>query len=215
MLRYLFASLIDEEIRRDAEFRTSLAKERAEAGARPQYDRSRPPSMIQIPQAAFLPPDSGSATTPRASRNPFRPMPTPGMTVGVATPGSALLSPPLPTGHLSPAWEDRELARTTSRSTVGTGGRSAVGGPPSSFDYFNSKPVSSSSAIAETPGSTLSGVPMTPGDNDGAEEGKSSSNFGKRLRMSFTAKSKASVLKPALPETPRPAPVDERASTLR
>lgn len=216
VLRYLFASLVDEELRRDAAFRATLA-----SAPQPRYDRSQPPSMIQLPQAAFLSGDaSSSVATPRASRNPFRPMPTPGMTVSVATPGNALLSPSLPSGsHASgTANDERELTRNTPRTLPGAAKKSlerTAGVPPSAFDYFSARAVGSGSgsgsAIAETPGSTLSRVvPMTPSDAGG--DGSAVGSFGKRLRMSFTNKVKTTVVqRPVVPETPKsvPAPLVE------
>ena len=141
VLRYLFAGLIDEEVRRDAAYRATLA-----SASLPRYNRSQPPSMIQIPQAAF-PGTSSTIATPRASRNPFRPMPTPGMTVSVATPGTALMSPSLPLGsHTSgTANDERELTRNSSRTLSGPAKKSlerTAGAPPSAFDYFSSRAVS-------------------------------------------------------------------------
>ncbi|KAK4165112.1 hypothetical protein QBC43DRAFT_316793 [Cladorrhinum sp. PSN259] len=86
VLRYLFANLIDEEIRRDEAFRHKLNEPLIKRTGGP---RMLPPLAISIPApGGWGSPDSSSAT-PRATGLQYPPM-TPGMAIGLATPGSPM-----------------------------------------------------------------------------------------------------------------------------
>ncbi|KAK3684307.1 hypothetical protein B0T22DRAFT_501538 [Podospora appendiculata] len=87
VLRYLFANLVDEEIRRDEAHRQKLnetAEKRMAAG------RPKPSMAISIPPSAVWEQLESTSTTPRPNGFHYPPM-TPGMAIGSATPG-----PPMP-----------------------------------------------------------------------------------------------------------------------
>ncbi|KAK7535884.1 uncharacterized protein J3D65DRAFT_626600 [Phyllosticta citribraziliensis] len=170
ILRYLFANLIDEEIKRDEAFREWLLNEKKQRG--------KSPGTIQIPQStmngwkdASAP---SSATTLRANGAGL-PLHTPGLAIGVATPAAA---PPLPTSHstaLPPtAEEGGNLEKSTSRGSQDR----------ASGDYFSQQAPPLSPSVSATPrDSHDEGVPQSPStEKDGGKEG---TMFGRKFKMSF------------------------------
>jgi WD repeat-containing protein 48 len=141
VLRYLFDNLIDEEIKRDETFRKQLLDSK-----RQSIERPRPQSNIQIPSnnitnwkdAASGP---ASSTTLRPTNGFHLPPHTPGLAIGLATPGplqqtvsqTTTLSPSAEEGH--PAVYSPNHPRTSSERA--------------SSDYFSSH--------------TFSGTPVLPG----------------------------------------------------
>lgn len=97
VLRYLFANLIDEEIRRDEAFRQKLNEAVAKRTA--VMGRAVPPLAISIPSRPGWASSETSATTPRANGSHYPPT-TPGFGIGLATPGSP--APPVPEGFTTP-----------------------------------------------------------------------------------------------------------------
>ncbi|KAL1840528.1 hypothetical protein VTJ49DRAFT_349 [Mycothermus thermophilus] len=92
VLRYLFANLIDEEIRRDEDFRQKLN----EGAVKKTTGRVLPPLAISIPPHPNFSSNQPSSATPRAGLPPM----TPGFGIGMATPGSPV--PPTLDGLASP-----------------------------------------------------------------------------------------------------------------
>lgn len=199
VLRYLFAGLVDEEIRRDEEVRLEI-----EAKNRRSHERNptKPSMSIQMPHVTFNQDQSnGSTTTPRPGRGKVPFLFTPGLSIGLATPGGALTSPAnSQSGLLSP----------------GLDGRRTPGGKPQTpaernGDYFSARPAT---ATAETPAAGK--VPMTPAEteDDGAvlspsENGAAKANaasLSKRLRISFTGKK---LGRTQAAEPLKPPPVEE------
>ncbi|KAK0708951.1 hypothetical protein B0T26DRAFT_387808 [Lasiosphaeria miniovina] len=89
VLRYLFANLIDEEIRRDEAHRWKLneaVENRLVTG------RGNPPLAISIPPSDGWAALDSDGPTPRANGSQYPPV-TPGFAIGLATPGSPL--PPI------------------------------------------------------------------------------------------------------------------------
>ncbi|KAI1076502.1 WD40 repeat-like protein [Whalleya microplaca] len=180
ILRYLFAKLIDEEIRRDEEYRQKLNEgvEMRQAAA-----RRNPPAIITIPSTngqGWEARDS-PVTTPRANGASV-PM-TPGHGIGVATPGTHL--PGVPEGVPLPNSPlDKRPSQQFSR--------------PSGDDYFTG-----GISVADAPAQATSAAPTTTDTKDenpkspveGKEKEKDSGKspgtpLGKKFRMGMSFGSK-------------------------
>jgi WD repeat-containing protein 48 len=189
VLRNLFTTLVDEEIKRDEVYRRSF---RTEAQSKPTngIQRKNIPPAIMLPpldiQSPLLSPNS--LLTPRAT-NILVPM-TPGMPIKAATPGLQTTHTPgqAPATLPSTAEEgsdSEEKALEASQTPVTT---------DRSSDYFsNSAGVpsgapSESGRIPATPSEALGpGInPVSP--NDDKEEKKKSTIFGKKFQMAFPKK---------------------------
>ena len=215
MLRYLFAKLIDEEVRRDEEYRKNLITPDAPS----RMQRSQAPSSIAIP--SFNPPssslngklNSSSTLTPRPM-NGTGTASTPGFSIGLATP-AVNLSNTQPHNHFAPTAEEGggTLEKHTSNQS-----HSREAGDRSS-DYFTSKlnqPQTSEGISGETtkppatPGNDIPGSPgpQSPGggDTDTPAE-KKKGLFGKKFKMNFPTKmGRTSV-------DAKPPTVEEKAPT--
>lgn len=187
MLRNLFNSLIDEEIRRDEVYRRNLQNGTPNGG---MQRRNAPPSMVlpSSPSASSnnRPADTSSMVPPRPLYGVV-PM-TPGLSIGVATPGvpASNLSSQL-AGHLTPTAEE-EAGLEKGQSGAGQQFPSA----DRSSDYFSSIPNShqseASSEHNKAPATPGEGPPpvMTPtSPTDDKEEKKRGSLFGKNFKMTF------------------------------
>lgn len=170
VLRYLFAGLIDEEIRRDEAYRNDL-----KASLPSNNQQSRSLHLGTLPPRRFdgwqkSNDDSESITTPRAVNG--LPAMTPGLSIGVASPG---------------------LSQVVSNNTV-NGQKTPLGGTGeekrSSGDYFTNKPPPAPDAATDkTTDSSSEGKPeTTQSPTDADKETKSSSLFGKKLKLSFPKK---------------------------
>ncbi|TQN74743.1 UBP9-binding protein [Colletotrichum shisoi] len=209
VLRYLFAGLIDEEIKRDEAYRQTLNES---VERRLAASRSNPPVAISIPQGGVV--DDDSVTTPRANGSHFPS--TPGMAIGLATPGLGKLHD-VPEGVATPSSPLDNKSSQFSR--------------PSSEkeDYFTSAigPIEGASkptAAPATPAEQTSTADSKPNGDTGkdkekekdkdATNGKSPSTpFGKKFRMgmgmSFGSKKIGRSTSTTAPE--KPAVVDEKA----
>ncbi len=211
MLRYLFANLIDEEIRRDEAFRQKLnegATKRIAAG------RVAPPLAIAIPSNPGWAPGDASSATPRAVSQ--YPPATPGLAIGLATPGSP--APPVgPEGFaaLSPL---EKRASYISRPSMeredyfSDAIQSPDGGPkpaPAPGTEAAAPAADQPAKQAETP------TPNPKDAKDGSKEKdkdttKSSTAFKKlRMGMSFSTKKLGRSLSATTAE--KPAVLDEKA----
>ncbi|TLD06053.1 uncharacterized protein PgNI_08168 [Pyricularia grisea] len=162
ILRYLFANLVDEEIRRDEAFRATLNEgvEKRIAAA-----KANPPTSIAMPEYTVME-GSAEGTTPRANGAPVPT--TPGLGIGLATPAPGRTS-------LDPSTPVDKRSSQTSRASV------------EKEDYFSNaisavdagnKPVGTPATAAptEAPQTPATAEPKTPaGENgkDGKENGKS------------------------------------------
>ncbi|KAK7511453.1 WD repeat protein-like protein [Phyllosticta citriasiana] len=171
ILRYLFANLIDEEIKRDEAFREWLLNEKKQRG--------KSPGTIQIPQSTMNGWKDGSApssaTTLRANGGGL-PLHTPGLAIGVATPAAA--APPVPASHptaLPPtAEEGTNLEKSTSRGSQDR----------ASGDYFSQQAPPLSPSVSATPrDSNDEGIPQSPSMEK--DSGKEGTMFGRKFKMSF------------------------------
>jgi WD repeat-containing protein 48 len=205
VLRNLFTTLLDEEIRRDEIYRKSLQK-------KPDtFLRSNAPSSIEIPDSSMGTPEvsPGTMTTPRAN-GPQLPPVTPGLAIGSVTPGDGLQSTP-GTMPMSPTPEDdNSLEKAVTRQSQPSNGAEV------SNDYFSSSiPVRETTPAQESESSSENKVPMTPGDaaqlsvpTSPTEEKKKSTLFGKKFQMGFPKK-----LARQSAEVKPPTATEERSDT--
>lgn len=204
ILRYLFANLIDEEIKRDETHRAKLnetVEKRRVAG------RANAPTSIAIPESNMANWEtSDQVTTPRANGSQFTPT-TPGMAIGLATPGPTSTGlPGVPEGAalgspMSPS-EKRVSAAAQNDNDYFTSAIGPVGGD---------KPVTPATPAA-APAAEAEKTPVadTAKDKDkAADNGKSPGAFGKKFRMSFGTKKLGRSASQATAE--KPAIVDEKA----
>ncbi len=178
MLRNLFTTLVDEEIKRDEVYRR---------GFRPigGLNRQNAPLSIDLPgTAGFVSAgtvETGAITTPRQP-NGLVPM-TPGMSIGVATPGlPTALHSSHTAAHLTPTAEEEPGGDSKNLLQAGSGDRAS--------DYFSSNPNSHQSEASSesnkapaTPSEVPSGAtPASPTDD---KEEKKKGIFGKNFKMTF------------------------------
>ncbi|KAF2691219.1 WD repeat protein-like protein [Lentithecium fluviatile CBS 122367] len=204
ILRYLFSNLIDEEIKRDTAFRENLLQEKQAAS------RANPPSSIQIPEThlngwkdALSGPTSGS--TIRAPNGFHLPVTTPGMAIGLATPGIG----PQSAGHgshhnplLTPTTEEgAQLEKTTTQ-------RSST---HEQSDYFSATPTTSgkSNGSAEGSDSAPEALPQSPAEETATTQKKSKTLFSKKFNMNFNMKKFGTSS--SQPEVAKPAATDEKS----
>ena len=169
VLRYLFADLVDEELRRDEAFRRSLKSNLTLNGGGKV-------GRISLPVGTFFDEsDRSPISTPRA--NPYnRQIETPGLVIGAASPTTADTKPGVQENGKGNATD----ATATSRK--------------SGEDYFSPKLVNSSTGNQtqdkqpQTPAGQVE-APTSPIDKTHVSSPKESgSSFGKRLRSTFTPK---------------------------
>ncbi|KAI0137191.1 WD domain-containing protein [Xylariales sp. AK1849] len=175
ILRYLFAKLIDEEIRRDEAHRQKLNES---VEKRQVATRAKPPTSIPIPPIPGWDQYDSAVTTPRG--NGTFPM-TPGLAIGVATPGA--------TGHLPGVPEDGAALGSPLDK------RSSQMSRPSAerVDYFTSgissadapsKPAVTPTPVEKEPAKDE--TPKSPTDGKEKDNGKSPTAFGKKFRMGMS-----------------------------
>ncbi|KAI1343791.1 WD40 repeat-like protein [Xylariaceae sp. FL0016] len=194
ILRYLFAELIDEEIRRDEAHRQKLNES---VEARRAAIRIKPPTAIQIPTTGSMASQS-PVTTPRANGN-YWPM-TPGHGIGVAT----------PSGNLPPVSEKGALPNSP------IGKRSSQISRPSGEDYFSGRISSAdapTNATATTPATSeqqaaKDETPKSPVETK--EKEAKSPSLGKKFRMGMSFGSKK-MGRTASSNTEKPVIVEEKS----
>ncbi|KAF2842225.1 WD40 repeat-like protein [Patellaria atrata CBS 101060] len=199
VLRYLFANLVDEEIKRDEAFRTRLLN-----SSKQSLQRANAPGNITIPHADINGwKDAGSGPTSASTikaTNGF-PLLTPGLAIGVVTPGYI----PTPsttqfgTTLASTAEEGATLERTSTQYSQSH--------PRTSGDYFSAPPVPQP---ATTPGGTVhqEALPQSPVDVDKETTKEGNALFGKKFKMSFKMKG---LTKTQTIEQPKPVVADEKS----
>lgn len=216
MLRNLFNSLVDEEIRRDEAYRRNFQNNTISAG---MQRRNAPPSIALPSSPSDLSnksADTPSMVTPRPLYGVV-PM-TPGLSIGVATPSvPANNLPSHMTGHLTPTAE--EEAGMEKRQS---GGGQQMNSGDRSSDYFSSIPNSHQSEASSehnkapgTPGEGQPGVtPTSPTDDK--EEKKRGSLFGKNFKMTFPKNMKlgrtSTEVKAAAASEEKPEDVSDKSS---
>lgn len=164
ILRYLFANLLDELIKRDEAYRSQL---NAAVKMRRDAQRDNEPMKIRLPPINTRDWQSSNGTTPRANDHRMRPM-TPGFNIGLATPAILAHSQSL-------------TSNVTNSSQPGGAGEGTSG--EKTTDYFTS-------TTSPRPG-TNPKSPTTPGEpgfderspTSPSEESGGGTLFGKKFRM--------------------------------
>lgn len=200
ILRYLFSNLIDEEIKRDCDFRSELLKSRTNNGNRPMNIK-----IPEIPLNGWNDAISGptSNTTLRPTNGNHHPM-TPGLAIGLATPGG----PPQSAGRgsqrnpMTPGYDDGGQLEMTPTN------QSQAKDP---VDYFSNIPSGNGNgktAATETAAEPAADqVPQSPTTEETPK--KSKALFSKKFNMSFNMKKFGAASTPL--EAPKPATVDEKS----
>lgn len=150
VLRYLFSNLIDEEIRRDEEYRKTLEEKRVR---KENIQLQLPPTTFSMIDAAGSP-----VTTPTAKNtgSGFYLFPqTPNMGIGVATPNVSFMTTP---------WDGDTARKSMERQSV---------------DYFSSG-GGVSSPLVKNSGATPGEPEEVPGSPVETKEEKGTSRFGWR-----------------------------------
>lgn len=205
ILRYLFANLVDEEVKRDEAFRLALpSNQKIKSGSLPKVTLAPtlPPSSQNI-NLLKLKEESDSAITPRAIVGQLSPV-TPGLAMALATPAlpssvSYSAGNGMPTSLSSTAEESQTLEKRKSHAS----------NPRMSGDYFSQSGYSQQSQVVKLPGAHGDAIPEAPpSQTEPDRESKSSSLFGKKFKMSLSRK-----LGRTSAEAPKPAAVDDRSET--
>ncbi|KAH6656827.1 WD domain-containing protein [Truncatella angustata] len=177
VLRYLFANLLDEEIKRDEAHRQKLNEsvEMRLAAA----SRTNAPNSISIPPIPDFEEYGSTVATPKAN-GAFPPM-TPGLGIGIATPGPHSHLAGVPEGAATPGTPLDKRSSQVSRP---------------SDDYFSGG-ISSADAPAKAPVTPAADkepakdeTPKTPVDSKEKDNTKSPTAFGKKFRMGMSFGSK-------------------------
>ncbi|KAF3935545.1 hypothetical protein ABW19_dt0202177 [Dactylella cylindrospora] len=201
VLRYLFSNLIDEEIKRDEDYRKEATETQV---AREQARRQNAPSAISLPAplSSWQESSSPSATTPRPGLNGLsgaHPPMTPGMSIGLATPAAAHFPGNSPSVLPPMAEEDAKSGISHEKPRAS-----------SENDYFSSVPAGpkdegNSNATAST-ATTTPGVPATtpaePAQSTNAPAATSKLSLSKFSSSLWSKKSKQTEEKK--PEEPKP-----------
>ncbi|KAI8715705.1 hypothetical protein NCS52_01078800 [Fusarium sp. LHS14.1] len=216
ILRYLFADLIDEEIRRDEAYRQTINEgvEARQAAAASAPDAAAPLS-ITLPKPAVPDWDNADQVTPKPNLYPN----TPGFGIGLATPGPSIMSGP---NSLPGVPED---AASSPMSPIEKRASHVSRPSTEKEDYFTSplqmlESAVKAASLVSAPGQdkdkdkdkdNADSKKSMDGDKDRADSTKSPSTpFGKKkFRMSFGTKKLARSASQATQE--KPAIVEEKA----
>ncbi|KAJ5690279.1 hypothetical protein N7462_004671 [Penicillium macrosclerotiorum] len=184
ILRWLFAPLVDEEIRRDIQHREAAIANAEEMARMNPMGTSAPGD--DIPRSVGIPISHDSMTTLRPGMEfPGSPN-TPGFGINVGTPASA--------SYLSTSMQSNSPFPAFEMDMPDVPGSINQQHDPSSFsdkssDYFSSRPPAESdkNPMSPTDATSTSGIPQSPVEPD-KEERKKGSLFGKKFRMDFPKK---------------------------
>ncbi|KAI9842611.1 MAG: hypothetical protein M1837_007049 [Sclerophora amabilis] len=216
VLRYLFSSLIDEEIKRDDAYRKTIDDGQERVGV---INRGNAPPSIHLPGSEFSDlrnnvASHNFAATPRALNGSSHLPTTPGLAIGIATPAI----PPShqnnhTEAHLPTTYEEgSELEKRASHQSQA---RSSL---DKALDYFSSN-ANPQTGVTPPENGVKGSNPSAEGNDErppqssvdveketnGKEGG---SLFGRKFKMSFGTKKLGRS--PSL-DTNRPAVVDEKA----
>ncbi|KAK8006215.1 hypothetical protein PG991_012512 [Apiospora marii] len=191
VLRYLFANLVDEEIKRDEAHRSKLNENVAKRQA---AARANPPSSIQIPNSPGWEENESAVVTPKGNEN--YPM-TPGMTIAAATPSLGSHLPGVPENAAAPTSPQEKKSSQIARV--------------SNDDYF-SNGITSAEAPAKAPVTPAAAekepeTPKSPTETKEKDNGKGT--FGKKFRMGMSFGSKK-LGRSASSNTEKPVIVEEK-----
>lgn len=192
ILRWLFAPIVNEEIRRDAQYRESAAA-RAEEMAKQNQSATSPvdTSTGDIPRSSGIPiPRDTSTTTLRPGFDSYGTPNTPGIGIASGTPGTLgsqgtlgssfnnLATSPMTTGEGDHTDHSQHAADFTHNSLS-----------DKSSDYF-AKPAGMSAPDTDKTSTSAgdSTAVQSPVESDNQEKKRSGSLFGKKFRMDFPKK---------------------------
>ncbi|CAG9956173.1 unnamed protein product [Clonostachys rosea f. rosea IK726] len=201
ILRYLFANLIDAEIKQDEEYRRALDEGNE---TKRIATRANAPTSIEIPRPNLQLDTSDKVSTPRATGAHLVPT-TPGLAIGLATPAPLTSLPNVPEGVVSTPLSplEKRQSHASRQSTDNDYFTSTIG--PADGGAKPAVTTPAATPAAETPD------PKTPAEGpkgkDKAVENGKSTPFGK-FRMFGSKKLNRSASQTA-PE--KPAIVDEKA----
>lgn len=220
ILRYLFSSVINEEIRRDDELRSTMVSKKMHTESS-RGDNRHPRLHIPLPDLHNWRQDLGtsSASTPRPGLGNARLLMTPGLAIGAATPGATLGTPgerdasptdQLPGEPFSPYAAPSTPTAQVRKSSEAQG------------DYFSRPSQYQETAqhtdIPPEKDETTSDTDQKPDNNstsseDGekSESSKESSTFSKRLRSTFSPKKSIKLQGPT--ETAKQEASEDRSET--
>ncbi len=192
ILRYLFANLIEEEVKRDEVYRSSLLAMLENPG---RLRRNNAPPVLHLPALRAQRPvdgdaDDGFAITPKAINGHVHNAMTPGLTIGVAT--------PFPGGPNSTILASNPLAKASEEGSTLEKKASHASQPRNSTerseDYFSTMPPPRSPSDnikgPTTPGDvSLDAATQSPVDTEREDKPKEGNSlFGKKFRMNFPKK---------------------------
>ncbi|KAI1780599.1 WD40 repeat-like protein [Hypoxylon cercidicola] len=177
ILRYLFAKLIDEEIKRDESYRHKLneAVEKRQAAT-----RRNPPTSISIPASNVQgwERNESPVSTPRANGANY-PM-TPGLGIGTATPAVNMLASEYAVTPGSP------LDKTTSHQFNRSSGDDYFSGGISSVDAPAKAPTTPAATDQAPTKDETSKSPVDTKDKEKDTAKSPSTPFGKKFRMGMS-----------------------------
>ena len=181
-MRNLFTTLIDEEIKRDEAYRKELlAKHHRPNG----LQRGNPPLSLSMPGSDLG--DGESQATPRPWNGSHLVPRTPGMSIGVATPGFPPSHASSFPSHLAPTAEedrDAEPSGATDEQSNNAGAKSDDYFSPNNTTEASEVSSESNTKVASTPSEKpLDTIPSSPIDD--RDEKKKGSLFGKKFQMNF------------------------------
>ncbi|KAJ5782980.1 hypothetical protein N7457_004754 [Penicillium paradoxum] len=189
ILRWLFAPVVDDEIRQDNEYRQA-AVARAE-----EHARLNPISTSVLPDD--IPRSVGIPISNPRSRSTLRPSsefpgsPSIGFGINVGTPSSNYLSTSMQSNSPFPMFEPETPDPSGPTHSHLDGGQSSFS--DRSTDYFSNRPPAvpqldtDKGLLSPSDAASNSGLPLSPAEPD-KEERKKSSLFGKKFQMNFPKK---------------------------
>ena len=200
ILRYLFASFIDEEIKRDQDYREQLLRNKF-----PRMQRENAPTAIVIPRSIpngwhDTPANVSSPTTPKAGKHFQFPAMNSGLGIGVATPAPSVSNHSSQYSHtLSPTAENGDHQSTFLQSPS-----PAYSSGEKNDDYFalpgqgqqQATPGTVSEGRLSTDGTEEANPPPSSEPEKESQVKESGALFGKKLRMPFNMKKMSKAVLP-------------------
>lgn len=183
-MRWLFAPLVDEEIKRDGQYR-KLAAAKAEERSRL---RSKAPGPIDIPPADPFRTSNPAMVTPRPANGSYGTVTTPGLGIGFASPGAMRSSSNTYLGSPLFTTEEEGSNPGVQRQSQDVTRRSSS---ERLSDYFSPNANLQTTDPDKTPMSPedFTALPQSPVEPEKEERKKSSGSlFGKKFRMDFQKK---------------------------
>ena len=222
VLRYLFSGLISEEIERDQVYRKQLMSTIEEK----KMKRENAPSSIQMPETqvnGWHTDGAGSASTPKAT-NGTKPT-TPGLNIGLATPGSVGVNSPVKASAganaLAPTIPEDSTQLEKQKSQNRTSGDYFSKAKTADTDLTSPSAITAKTPVTPNEPATEEKEPTTPATEQGntpnkdTPTGKEAGLFGKKFSMrgmGFSSMKKMTS-RTEKSEKEKPAVVEEKEET--